>query len=154
MDETRYRELYAFAGSRVRALALGVLANAESPLSGYRVAQIAGLSQIKVYEALRAASRAGIVRKSPDGYRLVDADLGSYLRAKVRLRWSEERRTRGSPIKRPSRTDLRSQASWFDPSKYRANPGVAKRYRREFLRPSEKNEPFSSGRPVGSRKRT
>lgn len=152
MNQPEYRGLISFAGSRVRALALGVLANAQMPMSGYRVAKVAGLSEIKVYEALRRAQRVGLVKQSSEGFQLVDLPLKSYLRSQVRLHWSEER------FRPSNRLKLRARPlagpEWFDPGRYRPNPKVAERYRREFVRPPERDQPFSSGRSVGSRKRS
>ena len=145
--------LIAFVGSRARALTLGVMANAEIPLSGYRIAKLANLPEIKVYQALSAATRAGLVERSALGFRLVDSDLRLYLSKKVRLRWSEEPslQARRPPSVRAS--GATPSVGWFDPTKYRRNPKITSRYRREFLRPPEKDVPFSSGRQVGSRKR-
>ena len=78
--------LVAFLGSETRARTLGVLANAEFPMTGYRVAVVAGVPRSRVYRELRRAIEAGIVRIEKDGYRLIDPDFRILLRK--RIRWS------------------------------------------------------------------
>ncbi len=145
--------LLQFARSRARVLVLGVLANSEVPLTGYRVAKIADVPEIKAYRILKDGVRVGLVQKRADGFRLVDVDLRTYLQKKIRLRWSEEpriaKRSAGSPRSR----DEPREFDWYHPADYRPNGSIASRYAREFHRPPEKDEPFATGRPVGSRKR-
>jgi hypothetical protein len=74
-----------FCGSRVRLETLGVLAAAVTPMTGYRVAQIAGLPREKVYPELRKAVALGTVQKDETGYVLVDGDLRTLLRKRVRV---------------------------------------------------------------------
>jgi len=82
----------AFTGSRTRALTLAVLANAEEPFSGYRVAKIAGLTPSKVYRELLRASKAGLIRRdvSGNGYLIADPDVQTFLRRRLRIRWDDE----------------------------------------------------------------
>ena len=82
--------IVAFCGSETRARTLGVLANASFPMSGYRVAKVAGLAEPKVYAELRRAVGAGTVRRTRAGYVLVDADLRTLLRLRVRLYWDKD----------------------------------------------------------------
>lgn len=82
--------LVALTGSETRARTLGVLANAERPMTGYRVAKLAGLPEIKVYEELKRAKKAGIVRKNPNGWILVPADLRNFLQVRFRVYWAED----------------------------------------------------------------
>ena len=77
--------LVAFCGSETRVRTLGTLANAEFPMSGYRVAKVAGIPESKVYPELRRAAMAGIVRKERGGFRMVDSDLRTLLRKRLRL---------------------------------------------------------------------
>lgn len=81
-----------FAGSRTRLLTLAVLANADGSLTGYRVAKIAGLPPIKVYQELRRAQAVGLVQRPPGetGYQLTDAELRRFLQRRVRIRWDDE----------------------------------------------------------------
>jgi hypothetical protein len=79
--------LVAFCGSETRARTLGALANAVSPMTGYRVAKVSGIPEPKVYPELRRAVRAGIVRMEENGYRLIDDDLRTLLQKRVRLYW-------------------------------------------------------------------
>jgi hypothetical protein len=130
--------LAEFTGSETRVLTLGVLANATRPLTGYRVAKIAGRPEIKVYEELRRAIGAGTVEKTVDGFRLVDPDLRALLRKRVRLYWSED--WYSGEVERAARADAakRLDSSWFDPSRYVADPKIARRFAKEFERPPEK----------------
>jgi hypothetical protein len=80
--------LEAFCGSRTRLLTLGVLASAEAPLSGYRLALVADLPREKVYPELRKAIAAGSVAKTEFGYSLVDPDLRQLLRSRIRVVWN------------------------------------------------------------------
>src|SRR5271170_6733661 len=77
-------------GSRTRLLTMAVLANAEEPLTGYRVAKVAGLPRQKVYPEIRRGVRAGLVGESASGFRLLDPDVKALLRKRVRIRWDEE----------------------------------------------------------------
>jgi hypothetical protein len=77
----------AFCGSRTRLLTLGVLASAEAPLTGYRVASVAGLPREKVYPELRKAMAAGLVIKDEGGYLLVDLEIRQLLRSRIRVVW-------------------------------------------------------------------
>jgi hypothetical protein len=86
-SETRLDSLF---GSRTRARTLAVLANAEAPLTGYRIAEVAGLPRPKVYQVLRQLINAGFVESLVGGVRLTDPDLRSMLQKRLRLRWSEE----------------------------------------------------------------
>jgi len=82
----------AFTGSRTRALTLAVLANAEEPFTGYRVAKIAGLNPSKVYRELLRASKAGLIRRdrTGNGYIIADPDVRTFLRRRLRIRWDDE----------------------------------------------------------------
>lgn len=82
--------LVAFCGSENRVRTLGVLANAEFPMSGYRVAKVAGVPESKAYPELLRAVRAGLVQKSREGYRLTDPGVRALLRVRVRLYWAED----------------------------------------------------------------
>jgi hypothetical protein len=82
--------LASFVGSTNRLLTLAVLANADEPLTGYRVAKIANLPRQKVYPELRRSIESGLVRKTTSGFTLTDADVRILLRKRVRIRWDEE----------------------------------------------------------------
>ena len=82
------RALNSFCGSRARLLTLSVLAAAEAPLTGYRVAEVAGLSRAKVYPELRKALAVGIAARTASGYTLIDSDLRELLRKRVRITWN------------------------------------------------------------------
>jgi hypothetical protein len=78
----------SFCGSRARLLTLGVLAAAEIPLSGYRVALVSALPREKVYPELRRAIAAGSVIKGEAGYSLVDPEIRELLRSRIRVVWN------------------------------------------------------------------
>jgi len=73
-------------------LTLAVLANTDEPFTGYRVAKIAGLPPIKVYQELRRALAAGLVQRAPGGagYVLSDPEVRLLLQRRVRIRWEDE----------------------------------------------------------------
>jgi DNA-binding transcriptional ArsR family regulator len=82
--------LLSLFGSRTRLLTMAALASAQEPLTGYRVAAIAGLPREKVYPELRKGVAAGLLTSARDGFRMVDADIRSLLRKRVRVRWDKE----------------------------------------------------------------
>lgn len=153
MSDTVDSMLVAFCGSVTRATVLGVLANAVIPMTGYRVARVAQIQPTKVYRELRRAAEAGLVENTSRGYRLLDPDVRTLLQKRVRLYWSESWLA-GEPDRAArSRAYDRSADDWFDPSRYRANPAVARRYASEIVRPPEKDLPGSGRETMLSRKR-
>jgi hypothetical protein len=82
--------LLSLFGSQTRLLTMAVLANADEPLTGYRVAAIAGLPREKVYPELRKGITTGLLTAARDGFRMVDMDIQALLRKRVRIRWDEE----------------------------------------------------------------
>jgi len=153
MEKAADPGLVRFCGSETRVLTLGVLANSEAPLTGYRVAKISNLPQTKVYQELRRGIEAGYVERQARGFRLSDPDLRTLLKKRVRISWSEDwfggekRRTERS------RAVASMSTSWYDPSRYTPNPAVARRYSREIERPPEKDELDSRAGRTLSRKR-
>jgi hypothetical protein len=96
--------LTALFGSRARLLTMAVLANADEPLTGYRIAKIARLPRQKVYPELRRGVESGLVERSGEGFRLSDSDIRTVLRKRVRIRWDAEwDRARGSRASRVAR---------------------------------------------------
>ena len=81
--------LLSLFGSQTRLLTMAVLANAGEPLTGYRVAVIAGLPREKVYPEIRKGLATGLLRRTASGYRMVDADVRNLLQKRVRLRWDQ-----------------------------------------------------------------
>jgi hypothetical protein len=113
--------LESLFGSRTRLLTMAVLANAEEPLTGYRIAKVADLPRQKVYPELRKGIGAGLIRRAGPGFVLADPDVRSLLRKRVRIRWDEEwdRSREGQAIKVPAelnriRSSLRSFKA-YDP---------------------------------------
>jgi hypothetical protein len=129
-------------GSEARILSLAVLANAGRPLTGYRVAQLAGLPRIKVYEQLQRAERANWILRVADGYRMPEGELRTLLRQRIRVAWSSDLAASVDSRARQERAILnrRGSTSWFDLTKYTPNPTVRAQYAKEFERPSGKGE--------------
>ncbi len=77
--------LVAFCGSETRLLTFMALANARRPLTGYRVAQLTGLPQTKVYKEIRRSMLNGTIQRVTTGFILADRDLRELLQKKSRL---------------------------------------------------------------------
>lgn len=145
--------LTAFCGSGTRVATLGVLANSEEPLTGYRVAKLAGLQPIKVYRELDKANKSGLVQKTARGYRLVDSDIRSLLRKRIRVSWFQSWYDQESARRNRARAIRESSTDWFDSSRYLPNPSIANRYATEIERPREKDSWAPSRNRTASRKR-
>jgi len=132
--------LASFVGSQTRLLALAVLANADEPLTGYRVAKIASIPRVKVYPELRKGVEAGILARDGDGYRMVDTDLRSLLRKRIRIRWDEEwDRARSARAVTPEDDLRRIQTSLKGARLYNPKNRVPRAAIRELERDPEKN---------------
>lgn len=140
--------LAALCGSETRALTLGVLANAELPMSGYRIAKVADLPRPKVYVELAKAIAAGSVRKGVRGYRLTDLGIRALLRPRVRLFWSGDW---SAPSVSRARQERAAQFrdfddSWLNLSQYEPlSPNIAVKYAKEIERPQEKSPSRKTG---------
>lgn len=82
-------------GGQGRALVLGVLASANGPLSGYRVAKLTGGQKIKVSAELKRLAEVGIVRQGRNAegrtvWDLVDPDLRQLLRRRIRISFDQD----------------------------------------------------------------
>ena len=82
--------LESLFGSRARLLTMAVLANADEPLTGYRVSKIAGVPAQKVYPEIKKAVETGVVKEAEGGFVLSDPDIRELLQRRVRIRWDEE----------------------------------------------------------------
>jgi hypothetical protein len=132
--------LGSLVGSRARLLTLAVLANSDEPLSGYRIAKIASLPRVKVYPEIRKGIEAGILARDGQGYRMVDIDLRSMLRKRVRIRWDEEWDRARSVRATNSADDLeRIRASLKGVRLYDPKNRVPRTAIRELERDPEKN---------------
>ena len=129
--------LAALFGSEDRVRTLAALANAEAPLTAYRVASMVGMKPPNVYRELKRLLRFNEVERARtpdgrDGWKLMDADVRSLLRRRLRVVWSEDllrgTRERGRRaaliIERGSRTPL--DLSRFAPGRPFA-PAVVRR---------------------------
>jgi hypothetical protein len=132
--------LAALVGSRSRLLTLAVLANSDEPLSGYRVAKIASLPRVKVYPEIRKGIGTGILVKEGEGYRMVDMDLRSLLRKRVRIRWDQEWDRARSIRAKSAAADLeRIQASLKGVRLFDPKNRIPRAAKRELERDPEKN---------------
>ena len=138
--------LLALFGSRTRLLTMAVLANAEEPLSGYRVAAIAHLPREKVYPELRKGIDTGLLTTIGDGYRLVDPDIRALLQKRVRIRWDEEWDRARSGWNEETRgrltallASIPSDPAYLRPKGWKPSPSARKAIR-EMERPPSKDE--------------
>lgn len=69
---------------------MAVLANADEPLTGYRVSKIAGVPAQKVYPEIKKGVATGAVKETRGGFILSDPDIRELLQRRVRIRWDEE----------------------------------------------------------------
>ncbi|MGA9840371.1 MAG: hypothetical protein WBF81_09490 [Thermoplasmata archaeon] len=77
--------LSAFCGSETRLRLLAVLANAQHPLTGYRVAKTGEVSISKAYPELNRLAESNLAIHSAQGWRIVDKDVAALLRKRVRI---------------------------------------------------------------------
>lgn len=148
--------LRVFCGSRARLLTLGVLASAEAPLTGYRVASVTGLPRSKVYPELRKAVKAGIVERTDIGFSLVDPDIRTMLRARIRVTWDSywDRPDRSTSLAVRRELDrirrARKRVPLFNPKnnipesairELTRDPDKNRALRRLALKPSERKDP-------------
>jgi DNA-binding transcriptional ArsR family regulator len=146
----------AFVGSANRVRTLAPIANAARPLTAYRIAWLARVPRSKVYVELRRLSESGLVeerkdRKGRSTWTMTDADVAAFLRKKVRIAWSEDVSASVADRAERWRANAAKTASWFDPSKYTANPSVTARIAKEVIRPEGKGE--FPGMPMSRRSR-
>jgi len=90
-----YPNITELFGGSTRTRTLAVLANASTPLTGYRVAVTAGTQPIKTNAVLERLKRLGIVTERTTavgrrGWELTDRDFATFLRRRVRLSWIED----------------------------------------------------------------
>lgn len=144
----------ALFGSRTRALTLAVLANSDEPLTGYRIAKVAGLPREKVYPQLRKAVSTGIVRSQSKGYTLEDADLRRLLRNRIRIRWLDEMQRSREARFGSAESDLRRIGTSLDGIvTYNPDNRIPKAALQELRRDPQKNRVLRSlGLRVSERK--
>lgn len=87
--------LAALFGSEDRVRTLAALANAEAPLTAYRVASMMGMQPPNVYRELRRLLQFNEVERirtpqGTNGWRVVDADVRALLRRRLRVVWSQD----------------------------------------------------------------
>ena len=82
-------------GSEERVRILAALANAEAPLTAYRVASVGGMNPPNVYRELKRLLKFQEVElartpRNRVGWKLVDPDVRALLRRRMRIVWSED----------------------------------------------------------------
>jgi hypothetical protein len=133
-------QLVALFGSATRVSVLAALAGASAPWTGYRVAKVAGLQEIKAYRELERLRAAGIVRTSGNGWVLPPGELRTFLARRLRVSWSEDWFAGENGRALRARRVLDRPTRWFDARRYRPDRAVAACYAKEFERPPEKDE--------------
>ncbi len=142
--------LVALCGSERRLRVLAVLANASRPLTGYRVSLIGGVPVSKVYDELRKLEKGGLIgRRGSSGWVLLDPDLGSLLRKRIRIVWwkdwfdRQDRRERADRmfmdrLRAAPRPRLSKDRGWTprNPSLYKRDPRKDEALTEMGLRPS------------------
>jgi len=116
--------LAALFGSEDRVRTLAALANAEAPLTAYRVAAIVGMKPPNVYRELKRLLEVKEVARAQtprgrQGWTLVDPDIRTFLRRRMRIVWIEDL-SRGAQDRerRAARAMRRSEAEPLDLSKF------------------------------------
>ncbi|MGC2788748.1 MAG: hypothetical protein WA547_01665 [Thermoplasmata archaeon] len=82
--------LLALFGSETRFRLLAVLANAQHPLTGYRVAKTGEVSISKAYPELNRLAKVKLAAHGPHGWTIVDKDVALLLRKRVHVVDSED----------------------------------------------------------------
>jgi hypothetical protein len=140
-------------GGRLRAVTLGALASAQTPLTAYRIAKITGSQVIKVITELRRLEATGVLDRvsragSAPGWTLTDPALRDFFRRRVRIVWWRDW------DREVSRRVLRSASlprTPIDLSRFRPNPRAVPN-REEFVRPPEKDRELArAGLPISRR---
>jgi hypothetical protein len=137
--------LVSLFGSRTRLLTMAVIANADEPLTGYRVAKIADLPRIKVYPEIRKGVVTNLLVRDGRGYRMIDSDVRALLRKRVRIRWDEEwdRSRKGWNDETSGRlaralASIPTEPNYLRPRGWKPSPSVRKAIR-EMERPAAKD---------------
>ncbi len=82
--------LSALFGSETRLRLLAVLANAQHPLTGYRVAKTGEVSLSKAYPELERLAKVKLAAHGKRGWTIIDHDVAQLLRKRVRVADSED----------------------------------------------------------------
>lgn len=130
-------------GSSTRAATLSILASADRPLTGYRVAKLAGSQRIKVGAELRRLRTAGLAREVSrvtrgTGWELTDPNLRRFLRSKFAIVSSEDLVSDFEARLRETQA-LEKKLAKLPPVDLRGRQGWRPRYPEDFDRPPEKD---------------
>ena len=140
-------------GGQNRALILAALANANAPLTGYRVARLTGAQKIKVNRELQRLEEVGLVKRRAgarrsSGWVLDDPDLRGLLRRRIRVSfdsdWDLGRPGSGGAVDQLlaelERTlpDPKRQPEFYRPPGWKPSTSVMQTVR-EKVRPKEKD---------------
>lgn len=136
--------LAALFGSEDRVRTLAALANAEAPLTAYRVACMVGMEPPNVYRELRRLLQFNEVERAltpegRDGWAVIDPDVRALLRRRLRIVWSRDlirgARERGQratlSVRNSSRTPL--DLSKFTPGRPLSATAVRRRLQKDQI---------------------
>jgi hypothetical protein len=151
--------LLALFGSETRTAVLAVLAGAHAPLTGYRVAKVAGVERIRAYEELRRLRDVGAISEATDAagnsiWSLPRSDLRTMVGNRLRISWDEDwdRAREGWEAETPVRlaairASLPTDPAFFRPKGWKPTAYTRRRLR-EVVRTPEKDRLL---RRVGAR---
>jgi hypothetical protein len=140
--------LVALFGSETRVRVLAVLAGAYRPITAYRVGKTGSVPMPKAYREIYRLENAGLVGRKGDGWVLLDNDVRTLLRKRVRILWLEDfsaERRRAAPRRQAilhRLADLptpRFPKGWKprEPERFRRDPGKDEILRELGLRKSQ-----------------
>jgi DNA-binding transcriptional ArsR family regulator len=130
-------KIVALLGSDTRTRVLAVLANAYLPMTAYRVAKTGETRIPNTYRELARLKKAGLVGQSGKGWILLDADVKTLLRKRVRIHWSEDLKAEREALA-PRRAELRRRWSKMPTPKFN-NKGWQPRHPEQYERDPIKN---------------
>ncbi len=136
--------LTALFGSEDRVKTLAALANAEAPLTAYRVASMVGIKPPNVYRELKRLLQFNEVERAPtpegrDGWTVTDPDVRTLLRRRLRIVWSRDlirgARERGERAALSARTSSRTplDLSKFTPGRPPSATALRRRIQKDHV---------------------
>ena len=135
-------DLAAIFGSEDRVRTLAALANAETPLTAYRVAMLMEMEPPNVYRELKRLRKALVVEvtKTPTGsagWALNEPHLRSFLRSRLRVSWSEDLAATARAREKRAEAAMRRNAldpldlSRFEPGRKPSTAELRRRQRKD-----------------------
>jgi hypothetical protein len=140
-------QLVTLMGSETRASVLATLAGAPKPISGYRVAKVAGVQPIKAYRELRRLAESGILLETRDQkgkslWQMPTGSLRQFVASRGRVVWSAEwlANPRRQVTSRDRRFARNLNAAAALRSRSRSIPAGARAILSEMVRPRQKDK--------------